>query len=157
MDKLPGGFEKPAPGSALDFLIAELLGDVGKVDVAIRELRSRLEGTEDRIREAGLAAADILTEATQRSIADIAQKAAFEESRRVQAARVEAAGLRSELMGEAYKVLGEIRAAKLGLTGRTVAVVCLVAAVASLGGTAVGFGLANGSVATFIAIWRSFL
>lgn len=150
MDRLPDGLVKPAPSTALDFLIAELLGDVGKVDAAVRSLRDRLDGTEERIREAGTAAADALMDATLSAIAEMGRRAAFEESRRVQAARVEAADLRGAFMVAAKQTLNDLRAAKLGRTSRTVAVICVIAAMSSLAGAVLGYALAHGWMAQAI-------
>ncbi|URI11970.1 hypothetical protein MW290_32265 (plasmid) [Aquincola tertiaricarbonis] len=144
MDRPLVGTEQPAPGSALDFLIAELLGDVGKVDAAIKTLRDRLGDTEDRIRSAGTAAANTVVEVTQQAFAELADKRAQEEFKHVHAARVEAANLRSAFMIEARAVLRQIQVAKLKQTRHFIMASALIATVSCLAGVAMGYALANG-------------
>lgn len=144
MDRPLGGAEQPAPGSALDFLIAELLGDVGKLDAAIKTLRGRLGDTEDSIRSAGTAAANTVVEATRQALAELADKRAQEEFKRVHAVRVEAANLRSAFMIEATAMLRQIQTAKLKRTRLLIVASALISTVSCLAGAAMGYALANG-------------
>ena len=152
MDRPVGAPAQPAPGSALDFLIAELLGDVGKVHVAIKELRDRLGDTEEKIRSAGMAAANTVMEATQLALTEMEQKKAQEDFRRIQAARVEAADLRATFMREAKNALLEMQATEGRHSRRLAIASTLVAIVSCLSGAAVGYLLANNlSTWTFIS------
>ena len=131
------------PTNAKDALILELLGDVGHLHDAVKDLRGALDGTVAELHKASGEAAGALSQAADAAISRTAAAAATEEARRVQAARVEAAGLRSEFMLEANQALAELRKAQLGLRGRTLALVCVIAAVCSLAGAAVGYSLAR--------------
>lgn len=96
------------------------------------------------MRDAAAASARALRRAAKQAIDAQTAASAFEERKRVQAARVEAANLRSALLVETKEVLRAVREA--GTARKLVVLATSVALVSGLLGAAVGFALGDPTV-----------